>query len=307
MDNPAGIPVPNPQSPIPGFLGLPSPGPQRAEVLLLPLPVEETVSYGHGTAGGPAAILAASLQIETFDEETLVEFTEAPRVHTLPPAAGNGGIEERLATIARQAAGCRDRFLLALGGEHTVTYGVVTGLAGDPADVTVVQIDAHADLADTLGGRVWSHGTVMRRLWERGCRLIQIGIRSLSRQEHEFAAASPRVATYYAHQLEQRWAELLQSLRALEGKVYLTIDVDGLDPSLLPSTGTPQPGGLSWRRMMELLRVLASESRAELLGADVVEFVPSSVGPGCDPVAARLVTKVLAWWWRGRTQASRGP
>jgi agmatinase len=262
--------------------------------------VEETVSYGRGTAGGPAAILAASLQIETFDEETLVEFAEFPRVHVLPPVAGEGGIDERLAVIQDEVRRWRNRFLLVLGGEHTITYGVVKGLADEPADVTVVQIDAHADLADTLGGRHWSHGTVMRRLWERGCRLIQIGIRSLSRKEHEFAATHPRVTTYYAHQLAQRWAELLQSLRALEGKVYLTIDVDGLDPSVLPSTGTPQPGGLSWGQTMEIVRMLATESRAQLLGADIVEFVPSSVAPGCDPVAARLASKLLAWWWRGR-------
>ncbi len=297
--------IPNPPSPIPTFLGIPSPGPERADVLLLPLPVEETVSYGRGTAGGPAAILAASLQIETFDEETLVDFTESPRVHVLPPAGGQGGIEERLAAIEREARRRANRFLLALGGEHTITYGMVTGLAPDPAEVTVVQIDAHADLADTLGGRHWSHGTVMRRLWERGCRLIQIGIRSLSRKEHEFATTSPRVTTYYAHQLGQRWAEVLQCLRALEGKVYLTIDVDGLDPAVIASTGTPQPGGLSWAQTMELLRALAVESRAQLLAADIVEFVPSSVAPGCDPAAARLAAKVLAWWWRGRKEGSR--
>ena len=114
----------------------------------------------------------------------------------------------------------------------------------DLAGVTVVQIDAHADLADELHGRRWSHGTVMRRLWEQGCRLVQIGIRSLSREEYEVATAGPRIATYYAHRLEEQWAEVLETLRGLEGKVYLTIDVDGLDPSIIPSTGTPLPGGL---------------------------------------------------------------
>jgi agmatinase len=93
---------------------------------------------------------------------------------------------------------------------------------------------------------------------------------------------------------------MLDALRRLEGKVYLTIDVDGLDPSIIPSTGTPQPGGLSWRQMMDILRVLTNESRCQLIGADIVEFVASPVPPGCDPAAARLATKLLAWWWRGR-------
>jgi agmatinase len=331
------------------FLGLPSPGQERADALLLPLPVEKTVSYGRGTGRGPQAIIAASLQVEMFDEETLVDFAESPRIHALPAVSADGEIEECLARIrdcvrplAResvaqppsavqeqpaqppsvvqeqpaqpraavlQTVGLREKFLVALGGEHTVTYGVVTGLVDDPAEVTVVQIDAHADLADELHGRHWSHGTVMRRLWERGCRLVQIGIRSLSRAEHELATVciaerkatiGPRITTFYAHRLDQQWAEVLETLRGLEGKVYLTIDVDGLDPSIIPSTGTPQPGGLSWRQTMDVIRVLTTESRCRLIGADVVEFVPSLAPPGCDPAAARLVAKLLAWWWKGR-------
>jgi agmatinase len=349
------------------FLGLPSPGQERADVLLLPLPVEKTVSYGRGTGGGPQAIIAASLQIETFDEETLVEFAESPRIHVLPAVSAEGEIEECLARIrdyvrsltgisyhtgqinndvsggqtflsvpkhyetfdrqeclssCGEKCGPGERFLVALGGEHTVTYGMVTGLgvsskgtvpflltqksgqspifSDDLSDVTVVQIDAHADLADELDGRHWSHGTVMRRLWERGCRLVQIGIRSLSQSEHQLAAAGPRITTFYAHRLDEQWPEVLKTLRGLEGKVYLTIDVDGLDPSIIPSTGTPQPGGLSWRQTMDVIRTLTTESHGHLIGADVVEFVPSPTPPGCDPAAARLTAKLLAWWWKGK-------
>ena len=287
------------------LFGLPSPGPETADVLLLPLPVEKTVSYGTGASLGPNAILAASPQVETFDEETLVDFAESPRIHAFPPLCADGDIEACLARIQEYVRPWRDRFLVSLGGEHTVTYGLVTGLAEDPAEVTVVQIDAHADLANTLGGRHWSHGTVMRRLWERGCRLVQIGIRSLTRGEYDLATADPRIVTYYAHRLESQWAEMLDTLRKLEGKVYLTIDADGLDPSIIPSTGTPQPGGLSWRQTMEILRVLMTESQCRLIGADVVEFVASPVAPGCDPAAARLTTKLLAWWWTGQQKCPR--
>ena len=289
------MPQPDPTQ----FLGLASLGQSSADALLLPVPVEKTVSYGTGAAGGPRAILDASLKLETFDEETLVEFADRPHVHTLPPLAADGPIEDCLARIRDCVVPLRDKFILSLGGEHTVTYGLVTGLFADPSEATVVQIDAHADLADELDGRRWSHGTVMRRLWEQGCRLVQIGVRSLTQSEHALATAGPRITTYYAHNLEGQWTELLESLRRIEGKVYLTIDVDGLDPSIIPSTGTPLPGGLSWRQTIDVIRVLTTQSRCRLVGADIVEFVPSPTPPGCDPAAARLAAKLLAWWWTG--------
>ncbi len=284
----------------PHFMALPSPDRNRADALLLPLPLEKTVSYGTGTSGGPSAILEATRQVETFDEETRVEFAEKPKIYCLPPLLMNGTIEACLQAIQHQARSLQGKFVVSLGGEHTATYGTVLGLADDPAHVTVVQIDAHADLADRLHGDYWSHGTVMRRLWEKGCQLLQIGIRSLTRDEYTLSTTESRITTYFAHQLDAEWPNLLQSLRDLKGKVYLTIDVDGLDPSVIPSTGTPQPGGLSWKQAMDVIRVLTNESPCELIGADIVEFVPSPVAPGCDPVAARLLCKLLAYWWMGR-------
>ncbi len=283
------------------FLGLPSPGIEAADALILPWPLEKTVSYGAGTHTGPAAIIEASRQIELFEEETLVDFQERPRLHTLPPIAVDlnmpeDQLPEHLAAIAGYIGGFRERFLLTLGGEHLLTYGVVTGLAADPAEVTIVQVDAHADLADELSGRHWSHGTVMRRLWERGCRLVQIGVRSLSRPEYELVRSGPRIETFFAHELAARWDELLHLLARLEGSVYLSFDVDGLDPSIIPSTGTPQPNGLSWPQAMEVIRAVMN-APCDLLGADVVEFIASPSSPGCDLNAARLVMKILAYWF----------
>ena len=222
-------------------------------------------------------------------------------MHTLEPVAIDAALTddrlpEHLAATARSIARFRSRFLVTLGGEHLLTYGVVSGLVDDPASLTIVQIDAHADLADALDGRRWSHGTVMRRLWERGCRLVQIGVRSLSRDEYELIEGGPRIETFFAHDLVRRWDELLQLLARLEGPVYLSIDVDGLDPSIVPSTGTPQPNGLSWRQAMELVRAVAA-APCEWIGADVVEFIASPHPPGCDLTVARLVTKVLAHWF----------
>jgi agmatinase len=282
------------------FFGISSPGADMADALILPWPLEKTVSYGTGTRTGPSAILAASQQIELFEEETFIDFELHPRLHTLPPievdeAMSFDHLPEHLSAAARTIAHFRDRFLVTLGGEHLLTYGVVTGLAAEPADVTIVHIDAHGDLADDLHGRHWSHGTVMRRLWERGCRLVQIGIRSVSRAEHELIECGPRIDTFFAHDLVQRWAELLQVLVRLEGLVYLSFDVDGLDPSIVPSTGTPQPNGLSWPQAMEVIRTVASAS-CDWIGADVVEFIASPNPPGCDLTVARLVTKILAYW-----------
>jgi agmatinase len=280
------------------LFGLPPADISEADVLILPLPLEKTVSYGTGTHTGPQAMLDSSVQIELFDEETHVDFAERPKLLALPPLAPEPTltaerVPEYLDAVAEHVRGLPKKFLLSLGGEHTITYGVVSGLA-DPADVTVVQIDAHADLADKLGGRHWSHGTVMRRLWERGCRLVQIGIRSLSRPEYELVRTGQRIETYFAHRLGGQWDQLLASLARLEGKVYLTLDVDGLDPSIIPSTGTPQPNGLSWVQTMEILRAVAS-APCQWIGADVVEFVASPNPPGCDLTAARLATKLLAW------------
>jgi agmatinase len=279
------------------FLGTVSVDKADAESLILPLPYEKTVSYGGGTSKGPQAILDASLQLELFDEETLVDFQESPKLHTLPALldGGSATVRDYLKATEEYVAGLGGKFVLGIGGEHTVTYGVVKGLAADLAGLTVVQIDAHADLADELTGLKWSHGTVMRRLWEEGCRLVQIGIRSLSRPEYDLVASGKRITTFFAHRLQEQWPEVLQTLRDLKGPVYLTIDVDGLDPSIIPSTGTPQPGGLGWRQAIDVIRTVAESADARWLGADVVELVPSPHRPGCDPTAARLVQKVLAW------------
>ncbi len=284
------------------FLGLPAAALAQADAVLLPVPLEKTVSYGTGTWRAPRAILDASCQVELFDEETQVDFTEALRLHTLPPLLVKGDLPEWLGAIKSRLAELREKFVVCLGGEHSLSFGAAAGLAEDLRRLTIVQIDAHADLVDSFEGRRWCHATVMRRLWDEGCRLIQIGVRSLSREEFELIHNQPRITTFFAHQLAERWQELLATLDALKGPVYLTIDVDGLDPGVIPSTGTPQPGGLSWFQTMEILRGLAHARGAQWLGADVVELVASPHPPGCDLTAARLVSKLLAWWWAGRQQ-----
>lgn len=282
------------------FLGLPPCGEESADAIVLPLPMEMTVSYGTGTWRAPRAILEASCQVEVFDEETLVDFSESPKVLTLPPFLPQETPEHYLRALAGRVAQFRNRFVLGLGGEHTLTYGLVTGLVEEPAELTIVQIDAHADLIDELDGRRWSHGTVMRRLWEQGCRLVQIGLRSLSRSEYGLATGDDRIMPYFAHQLPEKWPDVLDVLHGLRGDVYLTVDLDGLDPSVIPSTGTPQPNGLSWPQAIEVFHAVSTSQGCRLLGADVVELVASPHPPGCDLTAAKLVQKLLAFWWMGK-------
>jgi agmatinase len=289
------------------FLGLRTcAGPEDADVVLVPLPFEKTVSYGDGTWRAPRAIIDASCQVETFDEETETDFEDYPRLHTVPAVVEDtdAPVEDYLASVAQAVRAHRDRFVLGIGGEHTVTYGMVRGLTDTPEDLTIVHIDAHGDLLDESEGRKWAHGTVMRRLWDEGVKLVQIGIRSVARPEYDFIRQAERLRTYFACRLDAEWPDTLKTLKHLKGDVYLSVDVDGLDPSVIPSTGTPQPNGLSWPQAMAVIRTVAENSSTKFIGADVVEFVASPHPPGCDITAARLVQKIIAFWARSQRKRS---
>ena len=280
------------------FIGLPPCELAQADAVLLPLPFERTVSYGTGTWRAPQAMLDASNQLEEFDEETQIEFGQHLRVHTALPVLDDEeeSVEQYLAHVASHTRQLREHFVVGLGGEHSVTYGLVDGTCDDLSELTIVQIDAHADLRDTLGGKRWSHGTVMRRLLERGCGLIQIGVRSISKDEYTLSQSHPKIQTFYARNLTERWSELEACLATISGNVYFTLDVDGLDPSVIPTTGTPQPGGLSWQQTTRIIRQTFGGGNRRIVGADVVEYVASPHPPGADTTAAKLVAKILANW-----------
>ena len=271
-----------------------------APYAVLPIPYERTVSYGTGTSRGPAAILSASLQIEEFDEEFRAPF--GLRVQTLP-ALGFAGLTEgeamdRIYLAARRVLS-RRRFLLSLGGEHTITGPLVAAARSVAGCRSVLQIDAHTDLRTEYTGTPFSHACVMRRVREMGVRTVGVGIRSVSPREHDYILAE-QVPLFWARDIaeahDESWIRRVVDL--LDEPVYITVDVDGFDPSLMPGTGTPEPGGLSWYPVMRLLRS-ASEAR-RVIAADVVELAPIPGPAVSEFTAARLAARILSYHHHGR-------
>ena len=284
MSNPSG-----------NFLNLPSElcGLERSRYVVLPVPYEGTVSYLPGTAGGPAAILDASAQVEYFDEELRGEFVQAG-IATCPLLAPAPGPQEQMLRV-RQAAEPivqADRFLLTLGGEHSITAPLVELMVQRQGPLSVLQIDAHADLRESYQGSPFSHGSVMRRVLERTGSLCQVGIRSFSREEHE--SCPEQVRNFITPQVIARQADWIDRAMALLGpKVYVTIDIDGFDPAFAPGTGTPEPGGLDWAQVTGLLRRVCRQRR--VVGADIVEVRPIPPSHITEYLAARLAYKIIAY------------
>ncbi len=274
----------------------------RADVAVLSFPFEGSVSYGTGTAAGPASVLVASQHLETWDEDTEQELEDVLRVCALEPIAPHAdeASEEYLERLTREVRSMAPRlpFPLSLGGEHSITPAILKGLVADPSPLTIVQIDAHADLRHDYGGSRYNHACAMRQTLDLGVRrLVAIGIRSAEREEARLAREDPRIDTFYAHRLQTpaAWRTLVQKLEGLQGPVYLTIDIDGLDCTLCPGTGTPQPGGLTWYQAVDVVRAVVLAPGVELVGADIMETAPMSQSQINEMVAAKLAMKILAY------------
>jgi len=280
----------------PNFLDIQSFGTvESPRCRVLPLPYEATVSYEGGTANGPGAILEASSQVELYDRAVGGEACLRYGIETWPvyspPGLVGGDYVDGLAALAEKLYDPR-RLIVGLGGEHTVTVGLVRGTQRALGkSLTVVQIDAHADLRDQYGGDAYSHACISRRLLDDGVEsLVLLGTRSVCPEEVRLIETDPRISVFWADDIqadsEGRYLGSLQQL--LEGRdVYLTIDVDGLDPSVIPATGTPEPGGLSWWQARAVVQ--ATAVAATVRGLDVTELAPRTDLHAADFAVAKLI------------------
>ena len=262
----------------------------RARAVILPVPYDFTTSYQGGTRLGPAAILSASRNMELWDEEVGPVYRSG--IHTLPelePTAA--GPEAMVARVERATDWilAQDRLPAILGGEHSITTGAVRAALRRWPDLSVLQIDAHADMRDSYLDSPWSHACVMRRIRELAP-AASVGVRSLSEEEAEHLAAHP-VPSWSVRRFRALGGNVGPVLDALSPHVFVTFDLDGLDPSILPATGTPEPGGLDWYEAVDLLAAVAAARR--IVGFDVVELAPIPGQPASDFLAARLVYRLI--------------
>lgn len=266
----------------------------RSRAVVLPIPFERTTSYIAGTRGGPREMLIASSQMELWDEENSLAAADIG-IYTLPEMElPYATMEEALGEIARVAGEILDagKFLVSVGGEHSVTIPLVEAASARNPGLSVLQIDAHADMREAYMGNPFSHASVMRRVVEHA-RCSQVGIRSLSEDEAR-ALPSLKTTVFYDVNMRRDPAWMDRVVESLGDPVYVTIDCDGFDPAVMPAVGTPEPGGLSWYEGLELLRKVFAARR--VVACDIVELspLPGLVAPNF--LCAKLVYKLLAYW-----------
>jgi agmatinase len=257
------------------------------------VPVDRTTSYGGGTRHGPHEILQASSHMELWDEEVGVD-VHGVGIFTLPEMElPFGELTPLMAEIQRIAAEilARDKFLVTIGGEHSITPPLVAAAAAKHPGLTALQIDAHADLRDSYMGTRHNHACAMRRVLDHA-RTTQVGIRSMSTEEAH-AASSLNTTIFYdgAMRKDPKWVDRV--VASLSDPVYITIDVDGMDPAIMPATGTPEPGGLSWYELLDLLR--ATFEKRRVVACDVVELSPIPGMHAPNFLCAKLIYKMITY------------
>ena len=265
---------------------------KTARFALLPIPYDATASFGVGARAGPRAIITASQQVEDYDEELGRESYRAG-IATLAPlepdARGPQAMTERIYKVARRIV--RDgKFLIGLGGEHSISAALVRAVHTRHKQLSVLQIDAHADLRDTYQGSPFSHACVMRRIHDLGVGVVGVGIRSYSVEEARFIRSADK-CIFSARMCHESDGWIDEVVAALGPTIYVTIDIDGFDPAYAPGTGTPEPGGLNWYQVTDLLAAVARQRR--IVAADVVEVRPLPPSTVTEYLAARLVYRLI--------------
>jgi agmatinase len=267
----------------------------RAKVVVLPVPYDGTSTYGKGADRGPEAFLKASTQVEFFDEE-LVRSPCEMGIATLPPVdvpEDPAAMVELVLRTARRPVQDGKK-LFGIGGEHSISVGLVRAVAERYGRLSVLQIDAHADLRDSYDGTIYNHACVMKRLLDDGHRLVPVGIRAFSREEHDLMRAHG-IHAFLGHRIAGQRAWIEEAVARLESPVYVTVDLDGFDPAVLPSTGTPVPGGLDWYTALTLLRRIGESH--EVVAADINELKPDPINHHSEFLASKLAYKMMGYFW----------
>jgi agmatinase len=274
-----------------------------SEIVIISAPLEKSVSYGKGTSGGPKAILEASHYVEFYDEEFDAEIAMNKGICTIE------GLEldklshqEALNKIESVTSSLLDdnKFVVTLGGEHSLSIAPITSYLKKFSNLSILQIDAHSDLRDSYEGSELSHASVMKRVYEKTKNIVQVGIRAQCKEEADLIK-NDNISTFYAYSINnnaygKNWQN--EVLNKLTDNVYITFDVDGLDPSIIPSTGTPEPGGLLWYETMSLLKLVGEHKN--IVGFDLVELIPDPNNKYSDFVAAKLVYKMINYSFQNR-------
>jgi len=264
---------------------------EKAHAVILPVPYDGTVSYMAGSRLGPRAIITASQSMELYDEE-LGAFYEHG-IHTLPDLEVQSDAKTTIdrVTTAVEWGLDQDKLMITLGGEHSLTSGPVRAYAKKYPKLSVLQFDAHGDLRQELNGTPWSHGCVMRRVREM-VPATQVGIRSISEEEAELIAGK-NWPVFSARKTKSMRGDYAAIVESLTDDVYITVDLDCFDPATLPGVGTPEPGGLDWYELTEIVAQVARKKR--IVGFDIMELMPLGGQVRSDFTAARLTYRMWGW------------
>jgi len=260
------------------FLGIPEEefyAYDKSRFVIQSAPYEHTSSYLEGSAKGPGAIISASHFVEFYDEELDQESFRKGGIATLEPIDFTGKFDADAVALIEETTDrllSDGKFVISLGAEHTVTLGFVKSHLKKYPKLSVLQIDAHSDLRLSYHDNIYSHASVMARVHELGVNLVQVGIRAQCKEEADLIKSSPDIHTFYAHRIRRdpKWMDA--ALAALGNEVYLTIDADGFDPSVVPCVGTAEPNGLFWNETVEFLQKVIQNKK--IVGFDIVEVAP---------------------------------
>ncbi len=285
-----------------GFLGYDAKDTKKNKVIIVPFGLEKTVSYGGGTKNGPKEILKASHQVELFDEELEKEKYKEIGIKTIKPFLIKKNIEPALNQLSKinEQIISKGKFPLVLGGEHSLTAGSIKPFVKKYRKITLLHLDAHADLRESYNGEKFSHASAIKRCLDfSNVEVVSFGIRNLSKKEMDFYKSNKKRIKIFWGKDKKKW-NLKQLNNIFKGKnVYITLDVDCLDSSIMPATGTPEPGGLLWDDVLQIIKKVSKCSN--VIGADVNELAPIKNFDSYNFLVAKLIYKILTYIFEFRS------